>query len=345
MSNQPSGHPPEGERPESDPYLQGVNEEAARLREEREERTRGRHMREQQRLTRQESQRALNIRTEIVTDVSDAPRLYNRHHVHVRLVDLATDLYQAYVKRDQDRTEAIAIVEDHREQAQEAGIFLLDFPQTKFEDRILSRHSDGSPEYVIAESYGTHPDQDHPRHSLLLPAADAQFRTPEARRGAKRVFVKPMEEKGDIIRRPELLKDLLEHPYSVAQAEDLAADPDMLRLQLASAAFDKGLMHMREVINPTRGDYPIEHVVGEVVSVRGIRLKGQMNNILLDREIPAPPILNGRSMTVLDHFKNPHVTHFETAWILADRKIPLVNHPYVAYLIANWYVLYAELKK
>lgn len=298
--------------------------------------------------THEKIQKALNVSVEIITDPTVSRRLAARHNAHVRTNQIARDMFDVYNDGDEGvRTRALENLELQHLSAKDGGVFVFPYSDELERRRITATHPDGSNEYLIVEASGSHYKQGHMRYGAPKPAADAQFRLPEARYGAAPVFTVPDATRSpaaDDLTNKTILEQILERPHAVAQIEDIATDPDMGKMGLASHAIDAGLKHIVEVLNPRRGDHAIEYIVAEIVSIRGMILKGGLE-LFLDDEIEGTAILNGRSMVVFDHFQSRYVKSFAPAWTLQNRIVPVEDHDHVESLIANWYVKAARVKR
>lgn len=292
--------------------------------------------------------KALNVSTEIITDPSVARRLATRHNAHVRTHEIARDMFLAYAGTPVERAAAMENLELQRLVAKEDGVFVFPYPDELEERRICAAYPGGSKEYLVVEASGSHYKHGHMRYGAPRPAADAQFRLPEARYEATPVFSIPdiaRRPVADAITNPKILERILERPQAVAQLDDIATDPEMAKMGLAWNAIDAGLRHIVEVLNPQRGDHAIEYVVAEIVSIRGMILKEGNHELFFNDEIPGTSIMNNRSWVVLDHFNNDYVKSFDDAWTLQNREIPVEGHSHVKSLIANWYVKAARIKR
>lgn len=287
---------------------------------------------------------ALDLRTDILTDASAAPRLSKRHNAHIRTEKIADLMCQAAFGQGEKRLKAIEALKGEVKRAEEEGIFVFPYSDELETDRLEAAYPDGQREYLIVEASGSHPRIDHPRHGKPGPAADAQIHLPSSDSSASPVFARP-DPARDAILSPELLESMLLRPHAVAQVDDIVSDPDMGKLSLASAALERGLQIIVEDVNPGRDPSGrIEFITAEIVSIRGMELHAG-ETLYFDHEIPASPILNRRSMVVFDHFKSSYATNFDTAWVLQGHRIPIEGHPLVRHLIANWYVKVARTKK
>jgi GNAT superfamily N-acetyltransferase len=297
--------------------------------------------------THEKMRKALNVSADIIIDPAVGRRLAARHNAHVRTQDIARDMFDAYAGTPQQRAAALENLEIQRLCAKEDGVFVFPYSYDFEAGRIFAVHPDGSKEFVIAEASGSHYKPGHMRYGAPKPAADAQFRLPEARYDAMPVFVVPDATRSpvaDDLTNKTILERILERPQAVAQLEDIAVDPDMRRLGLASRAIDAGLRHIVERVNPERGAHAIEYVVAEIVSIRGLLLKGGYE-LYFDDEIEGTAILNDRSLVVFDHLQSDYVTSFASAWTLQNRRVPVDGHDHVDSLIANWYVKAARIKR
>lgn len=297
--------------------------------------------------TAEKMRKALNVSVEIITDPAAAPRFAARHNVHVRTKEIARNMFDAYVGTGDVRLKALHNLDLQRSSAKANGVFVYPYSNEYEENRFSAKHPDGSNEYLMVEASGSHYRQGHMRYGAPKPAADAQFRFPEAKYGATPVFAIPDQSRSpvaDDVTNKKILEQMLERPQTVALLEDIATDPEMGKMGLASHAIDRGLRHIVEEINPRRGDHAIEYIVAEIISIRGMILKGG-HELFFDDEIEGTAILNGRSMVVFDHFESDHVTSFAPAWTLQNRRVPVEGHEYVESLLANWYAKFARIKR
>ncbi len=290
--------------------------------------------------------RALDVSTEIVTDPSAGRRLADRHNAHVRTVDIAEHAYEAMLSRGPgEHQEYFAWLRSHVKQH---GLFVYPYTPDYEEGRIIARYNDDTPQYLIVESSGRHPDSAHGRHHMKAPAADAQFHLAKPALDAPKVIEWPRPNRRRGRRRDQLFdEDLIEEmksmPYSVAVLDDIASDPDMGHLRLAGTALNRGINEIVHTVNATRERHPIRFIAAEIVSVQGFKMKSG-KNIRLQSDLQIAPILNDRSVEVFAHFNSPDCESFETAWVRRDSLVP-IEHPYVQGILVDWHVKVARLKQ
>lgn len=288
---------------------------------------------------------ALNVRTDILTDVAAAPRLAERHHVHVRTQEVARLMYLVCFGQPEEKEQARQALVHMRKDAVEQGIFLFEQDQQFQEHRLSSCYPDGQREYLIIETSASHAQRNHPRHGIVAPAADAQFHLPSLDRDAPAVFTIPNLNAGDHEVNHEHFENVQARPHVVMQVDDIATDPQMMNLRLAAHALERGLKHVVEDVNPQRDTVDkIEFVTAEIVCVTGMEIEGG-HVLYFGGEIDGTPIWNKRSFQVFGSFESKYCTHFDTGWVLKNRKVPVQGHPVVRNIIADWHVQVATLRK
>lgn len=280
---------------------------------------------------------AVAPRVDFLEGPAHAGRLAERHNAHLLTGRIADAMYDAISIDSRVRMDAIARLEQLNNRANAHGVFVFPYAEEYERARLEGRHADGSPTYLIAEAWGTHPERG------FVPGADVQVALPAPKRGAAPVFAIPGE--GDTVTHKACLAELLDFPERVAQIDDVVTELDMQKKGAASRAIEAALLRIRDELNPARGEHAINRVLAEIVSVRGMRMREGGHELFLGHEIPGDPMMNGRSMIVFDHLRSDVVTAFKNVWVLENRFVPLDGHPKVEGLIVNWYVKAAEFRK
>lgn len=289
---------------------------------------------------------ALDIHTGIVVDPVIGERLAARHNSHVLSSEIAAHAYGAMSEKS---PEHFNYFKQLRSQTKEHGLFVYPYTKEFEEQRITGRYADGSPKFLIVESFGRPEDPSHPRHAEISPAADAQFQLAQPSGDAATVITWPKKRANrkqrrnrDQILDEDLVDEMKSMPYAVAVLDDLSSDPDMGHMRLAASAMNRGIHHINRELNATRGDFPIRFIAAEIVSVQGFVTKGGQV-VRLQSDLQITPILNDRSMAVFDHFNSPDCESFTTAWIRRGSLVP-VDHPHVSNILVDWHVKVARLK-
>ena len=239
-------------------------------------------------------------------------------------------------------------LEELQKDIEENGVFLIEYDDELMEERLspgrYSWRSDPEkkliPEYIVAESWGRHPDPDNPLHTKKVVAADCQIHLPLPKRDVLPVVEIPTDE--DILRNSPFIEYLNANPYAVALIEDIVCQEEMGELRLASVAMSKALRHIMEA-NKNRKRNRITHVATSIADLRGIR-KPDGTEIMLKEDLGLPPICNERSLHLFSHFKSNYYTPFKTAFILKNRTVPIEFRGERYEIILDWIVKASALK-
>lgn len=286
---------------------------------------------------------ALDIRTEIVTDPARAPVFAKRHNAHVQSSNIAEQAFAAWEGSEKGKQFFAAL----RKHAAENGIFVYPYEDQLEAERITDTHGNGAPKFLMIEAFGRHPDPSHPRHTIESSAADAQFQLAEATKDAETILSWPSRKKSrskrDVIDNDDLVDEMKKKPHAIAVLEDIASDPDMGHLRLAGSAMNRGIYEIVHNINQTRGEFPIEFIAAEIVSIQGVVFH---NNrvVQLQKDLQITPVANGRSLILFEHFNSPNCESFERAWLRRGIHVP-VEHADVKAVLINMNVMVSRLKK
>lgn len=293
----------------------------------------------------------LEVKTNIVSDPSAAPFLAARHNSHIRSPEIAAHAY-ALMSRNGNPDEHRAFFDTLRGDVRTHGIFVYPYTDEFERERLEAVYDDGSPRYVIAETFARIDDPKSPGRLTLSSCADAQFHVPMPAERSQSVIALPKRRRGrrtpawrkDQIYDEDLVEEMRSMPYATAILDDLASDRDVHKLGMAASAMNRGIQHIVHELNPTRGGYPIRFIGAEIVSIQGFKMKGSGEVVRLQNDLQIAPILNDRSIAVFDHFNSVDCEAFQTAWIRRGSLVP-VDHPAIEHIIVDWHVKVARLKK
>lgn len=294
---------------------------------------------------------ALDVRTELLREPAAAPFLAARHNSHVRSPQIAAHAF-ALMSHQGNPQEHRAFFDGLRGDVRKHGVFVYPYTDEFERERIEAVYDDGSPRFVITETFARVDDPGAPGRPALSSCADAQFHVPRPDSRSQSVIALPRKRRGkrtpswrkDQIYDEDLVEEMRSMPYATAVLEDLASDRDVHKLGLAASAMNKGIQHIVHELNPARGDYPIRFIGAEIVSIQGFKMKGSGEVVRLQNDLQIAPILNDRSMAVFDHFNSVDCEAFQTAWIRRGSLVP-VEHDHIEHIIVDWHVKVARLKK
>lgn len=313
-------------------YSIGKHLEADREREALQQQLK--HLQQLMQKKRWELRRALDIHTTLLTDTDAlkdgeqvAARLAQRHQNHW----ISPDLVKAIAPLTGNAAETERVLEPFRQRANTTGFFLMQYDQEMMLERLTS------PSYVIAEASGRSADEDHPRHHAVAPAADCQMGLPEARADAEFVFELP--EKNDHIIQAELVEKLKLHPWETAEVKDLATDPGMENGGLAGAARSAAFDHIRDVVNPQRGEFPIRNIAASIAQVTGVELPdGKTVRLIGDLDY-RNGIFNTHSVHAHSVGRYPAVPVYN----LLNRKVPVEVEGQQYFILVTWMMYFHDL--
>lgn len=276
---------------------------------------------------------ALSIDAEIL-DVKDnhvlldetAHRLSERHNEHwISPAFIKAMIRLPELKADNKVEEINALLAPFREKAKGSGFFLM-----QYSDELMRQHL-LSPNYVIAEASGIHPD---PVLGMKkVKAADCQCALPDAKSvadGCTPVIEMPDTAAGDTILEEDLVNRLRENPGCFAEVKDIVTSLSMGKLMLAGAARRCAFRHIVQEVNPQRGAFPIEEVAASIAQIKGIELPDGTR--LLLKDFQQNSIKNERSVDIHMNGTYPAVL----AFILKDRKVPVIMDGQMYYIIVSW---------
>ncbi len=277
--------------------------------------------------------RALHTRVELLTGSNrhpeirqrDAVRLNDRHEAFY----IAPAIVEACLQLSEDKNRNAQVLAKIRQQADELGYFLQKY-NPPFELNRLE-----SPQYIIAESYGQHPDSKNARGNEVLAASDCQCEIPLASNTAPFVIELPIE--GDTVRDSGLVDHIKERPWSIGIVHDISTDAGMQRLKLAMEAQRASFAHIIHEINPTRGEFPVEKIAAAIAQVRGIQCPDG-KQILLS-SFGESAIMNQPSLATHLYQKNPPALAYE----LQHRRVPVEVDGVQYWIIVTWIVFVHSL--
>lgn len=292
--------------------------------------------------------RALDVRSQIVTHPNHAKTFVKRHNDQVISGRIATDIFRFV------QTKKISYLDDLQEiqkYVNEFGMFLLLLNEAEMQKRISeyypSRTDQINPHYLITEVGGRHPDEKTGVfHEPGIWAADCQMHLPNPVPNSTSVL--PLPNENDEILEPTFVEEHMKNPHNAALVEDIVCHKDMSGLSMASHALHIALVEIISKINPARPDFPIANIGAGIASVRGLSIDGEDRLLGEGMLKDIAPIGNGRSFYLFDHFQSTLAGHFSTAYILKDRRYPIVirtsDKEYHCELIVNWYHKVCRLK-
>lgn len=296
--------------------------------------------------------RALDIKARLVTDPAYANILSERHNAALISQEYITLLKLLTETGDKKYEEALKCI---RVKAKKFGFFLFKDGQAFMEERLQKTESrGGGSHFVIAETYGRHPDPKSEWHETGLWAADCQIQIPGDTMAATSVVQSPDEGKGDVIHNRVFTDAVHEHPESVIIIEDIVCDMRLAHLELASLAMSHSLEEVIYGVNPQRL-HKLGHVAAEIAAVTGVILPkgkriedhngGVQERICFDGK---HQIFNGRSMRIFEQFDSPLCSEFELAFQRKDVEHDIlmpgddIGNPHK--LVVTWNVMIAKLE-
>jgi|GEM_PF-5179302 len=284
--------------------------------------------------------RALNMRSRIVSEGYEGT-LADRHNDRL----ISPQFVQAVLRGDADFLKRLY------KEAQEHGFFLFPYSVEEMYQRITAKYptadgSDGTPQFIIRETGGTHPVPGNRYYvegktDKVYWAAESHIHLPALERNAAPVVELPKE--GDEEHQAKFISYLQSNPSRVAVIEDVFCARNMSKTCLGSAAVNSSLRDIAGV-NESRGeDHKISHVATAIATLRGVRLPSGKEIMLKDS------ITNERSTYMIDNFRSPVCERFILAYILRNRECPVVldgddpKNPHM--IILDWYVRVGRLKQ
>lgn len=286
--------------------------------------------------TQRQVERALDIQSSILgKDSQDLPnaahRLAARHQEHFiapQFVSILLRLMQD--KKDQAAWQELKLI---RMKANESGFFIMKYTPEMMKQRLLS------PNFVIAEASGKHPDPDHSYHAISVPAADCQCWIPDATEKPQQTLTLPKEK--DVIYESGFVEDCIQRPWAYGEVADISSNAAMNNKGLAGAARSAAFEYIQNVVNPTRGDYPIEYMGAEIGMLKGIVLPDGTQIRLEDMGDPEG-VKNERSLGIHFHLTSKPASH---GYILKNRIVPVEYNGENYGILTNWLMAIHKLKK
>jgi len=264
--------------------------------------------------------------------VKSATRLAERHNQHLIAADFVRSVLLAREKGSRQETEKFLSRFRHR--AATDGFFIMRYDVQGEAERVLS------PQYVIGEASGRHPSSSSSFNNVSVKAADCQCELPLASADAAHVIELPDPSKSDVIANPALLTQILAKPWSVGEVKDITTMLGMGDLRLAGAARTAAFDEIRENINPTRGEFPVEGMVGCIAQLKGI-VTPEGEVVRLQEDLQHPPIMNDRSL--IAHLNSSYEAH--VIYSLADRTVAVTVDGKEYQLLVTWWVVHQKLER
>jgi hypothetical protein len=285
----------------------------------------------------QEIRKALDIDATILRPSTteelqvSATRLAARHQEHL----IATAFVSVVLRLHKDPNDALARAELQliRDKANESGFFIMNYTPEMMMERLQS------PDYIIAEASGRHYLEGHPNALHSVPSADCQIWLPEAAEHPRESLILP--ESTDFHMEEGLINKCKNRPWAFAEVKDISTSLSMNNTGLAGAARRCGFNYIRDVINPARGEFPIEYVGAEIGMLKGIVLPDGAE-VRLENLGESEHLKNKRSMAI--HFVHPTETA-EQAWILKNRIVSVEFEGEQYGILTNWLMGIHKLKK
>lgn len=242
--------------------------------------------------------------------VADALLLTDRHQEH-NIAKIIVDIIIRLRSNPMDPV-ALGMLAAMRKRANELGFFLMNYPLELEIERLTS------PEYVVAQSYGRHPDPQNRHHSSVIPAADCQCWVPPVNITSLDPSDYPDTDNGDFIWDRQLVEKMKAKPWLFGEVKDITSSVAMQRLRLAGAARSAAFSHIKNEINPQRGERPVRYMTAAVANVTGI--------ILPDGTIVRLADVGGQAALKNEHSTAVHVygeSRYPTtqAYTLNDRTV------------------------
>ena len=281
-----------------------------------------------------------DVTATIVRNSQRADDLAMRHNTHLAGPRFFNAVLGYHNTRNPQFLDAM---EKLRRDAKERGLFLFSYDKQKMHNRLVLKYPCNAdvptetPQYVVSETGGGHPDRRNPLYDQRIWAADCQIALAAPVQGAKWVVdsFKPNEEVDN-----GTLRTLLEgKPWSVASIADITCVKQLAELGYASFAMRHSMEHVVHEVNPLRGPYPVQYFVAEIASLQGIDLPDGTKLRMGQGEFEGvPPIMNDRSLHVFDSFRSAVCTPFQTSYIRRNCRYPFVkSDKYKGYsLIVDW---------
>ena len=231
--------------------------------------------------TTQNSPRQLITDIQILQSETDhdveATRIAVNHNDHVITNPLIHSVAQWVLNGDEQAKEDI---QDITRFASKYGFMLLAQTQGGASHRIASQFAKPvSPQYCMASLHAKHPNPAKGKlHQEGIWAADAQIHIAEPTENAEQI----MPRITDPSRRCDdaWLRKVEGDPGRHAHWEDVQCLNKFRGFALTPALFDACMEQICTTINPSRGEYPMQHVTCEVGAVVSVKLHG------IDTEIP-----------------------------------------------------------
>lgn len=260
---------------------------------------------------------ALNISASIISGETDehelmlnAGLLTDRHQEHY----IATIIVDILMRLRSNPNDAIALgmLAALRERANKLGFFLMRYTVEQEMIRLTS------PDYVVAQSYGRHPDPKNPNHKFKVAAADCQCWIPPTDIVSLDLSDYPNTENGDVIWDRHLTEKIKAKPWLFGEVKDITSGAAMHGLRLAGAARSCAFSHIKSEVNSQRGDRPVRYMTAAIANVTGIVLPDGTPVRFADVGGQAG-LKNERSTDIHVHGRYPA----SLAYQLVDRTVPV----------------------
>jgi hypothetical protein len=282
-------------------------------------------------------ERALDIRTEIISSSyehihaqKNAAILSGRHDEYY----IGSRFVNALRKLKADPADQVAWAElQALQEMANSGFFVMKYSDQMMLERLQS------PSYVIAQAYGRHPDSSNGLHRTEIASADCQCFIPDAVMSPSETIEFPIEGR-DIIYKKNVVREWTEKPWAIGEVKDIAANHAMNDLKLAGAARRTAFHHIETVINPQRGEFPIEYMAATIGQLNGIVLPNGERVMLNDFKI-LHGIQNERSLTIHTGSAAYPAKHVYT---LVEREVPVEIDGEIYLILVDWFVMSHLLK-
>jgi len=258
-----------------------------------------------------------------------ATRLALRHQEHIVGPTYVRAMLQ--LKDNHTDIEGLTMLKALRQRANSNGFFIMDYSPEMMMERLIS------PQYLIAESYGRHPDPQSPLHRVSSPAADCQCWFPEAVANPAEHVDLPDQPADRLYGKAE--KYLRSTLSSCGEVKDISSSIQMNNLGLAGAARRLAFRHIKDVVNPARGDHPINFMAASIAELGGIILPDG-TKITMEDVKQMSGIKNERSMAIHTGGSFP-ARH---AYTLSDRTVDVQIGNETYQILVDWYYFIHDLR-
>lgn len=280
---------------------------------------------------------ALDRTTSIISGIDDAGQiehnartLADRHQEHYIAQQIVTVIEQ--LKVNPNDKAALTLLAQLRKKANESGFFLMLYTVDMMIQCLTS------PQYVVAQAYGRHPNPKNPLHHVVLPGADCQCWVPPVDGFNLADYDFPNLQTDRVIDR-HLTQKFIDEPWLFGEVKDITSSLAMTGLRMAGAARAAAFKHITQEINPQRSDRPVRYMNAAIANVTGIVLPD--GTPLRFIEVGGKASLkNERSMDI--HIRGSYpATH---AFTLHDRTVPVIMNNQEYKILVDWMTYVHDLQ-